>query len=168
MAEDLYFFYDFFAKSQALTKIPYFKLDEVLLQYRHTAGSVCSLVPKATIREIRAHYFEAQVLVGKPWTDGFGVWGAGKNGRQFYQQLSDRAQALVKVFYDIDDSKIARDYHDHGRNHRALVRVIPVKHFSTLQPPFITCVSLDRTDGAFEENLASLRLQEGVDYFPFS
>ena len=37
-----------------------------------------------------------------------------------------------------------------------------------MQPPFITCVSLDRTDGAFERNLASLGFREGVDYLLFS
>ena len=34
-------------------------------------------------------------------------------------------------------------------------------------PPFVLCVALDRTDGAFEANLASLKLTEGTDYFHF-
>lgn len=36
------------------------------------------------------------------------------------------------------------------------------------QAPIITCVSLDRTDGAFERRLARSGLVEGEDYFPFN
>ena len=44
---------------------------------------------------------------------------------------------------------------------------IPVIHFSQAPPPFITCVGLNRTEGAFEANLASLNLREGIDYYHF-
>lgn len=38
---------------------------------------------------------------------------------------------------------------------------------SQAAPPFVTCVALDRTDGAFEANLASLGLTEGNDFYHF-
>ena len=38
------------------------------------------------------------------------------------------------------------------------------------QAPFVTCVSLDRTEGEFERNLASIsdKFVEGVDFLYFS
>ena len=44
---------------------------------------------------------------------------------------------------------------------------IPVVHFTEASAPFITCVGLNRTEGAFEANLASLNLRESVDYYHF-
>ena len=44
---------------------------------------------------------------------------------------------------------------------------MPVVHFAEATPPFVTCVALDRTGGAFEANLASLHLKEGEDYWHF-
>jgi glycosyltransferase involved in cell wall biosynthesis len=50
-------------------------------------------------------------------------------------------------------------------------RQIPVLAVSEVRPPFISCVSLDRTDGDFEANLAeatrTLDLVEARDYFLF-
>ena len=40
-------------------------------------------------------------------------------------------------------------------------------HFTQANPPFVTCVALDRTGGAFEANLASLGLAEGKDFYYF-
>jgi hypothetical protein len=58
-------------------------------------------------------------------------------------------------------------YNDHGPNRKDLVRQIPVRGIRDVTPPFISCVSLDRTDGDFESNLASLKLVEGRDYYLF-
>lgn len=55
----------------------------------------------------------------------------------------------------------------HGRNRKDLVRQIPVRGIRDVTPPFISCVSLDRTDGDFESYLASLKLVEGRDYYLF-
>ena len=64
----------------------------------------------------------------------------------------------------MDKKKIGTDY-IYG-SHR-----VPVVHFSELRPPFVTCVALDRTNGAFEANVnevaTSLKLVEGKDYFHF-
>ena len=48
---------------------------------------------------------------------------------------------------------------------RAL-RSIPILHFSECRLPFISCVSLDR-GGEFEQNLASLKVEAGKDFFFF-
>jgi len=44
---------------------------------------------------------------------------------------------------------------------------VPIVHFTEADPPFVTCVALDRTGGAFEANLASLQLVEGKEYYLF-
>ena len=138
------------------------------MMYRYAPTSVSSLVPRERIRQIRISAFERQVLVTAPWAGGFSIWGAGKNGRQFFRALSTAAQSLVTSFFDIDEAKIRRGYQDLGPTQRKLVRTIPILHFRDIRPPFITCVSLDRTDGEFERNLASFGFVEGVDYFCFS
>ena len=48
-------------------------------------------------RAIRVQAIEAQVLTTAPWGDGFRIWGAGRNGRQFYQQLSLPSRAKVRA-----------------------------------------------------------------------
>ena len=45
-------------------------------------------------------------------------------------------------------------------------RAIPIVHFTEVRLPFISCVTMDR-GGAFEANLASLNVVDGVDYFLF-
>ena len=69
-------------------------------------------------------------------------------------------RARVAAFADVDPKKVGTDYQFF--EHR-----VPVVHFAAAAPPFVLCVALDRTDGAFEANLASLKLTEGVDYFHF-
>lgn len=70
------------------------------------------------------------------------------------------------MFHDIDPAKISKGFieYQNGVAHRT----IPVRPFADITPPFLTCVSLDRTDGAFEHNLASVACSEGIDYLLFS
>ena len=65
-------------------------------------------------------------------------------------------------------TQIGVDYPDHGPDGRGYIRSIPVRDLDELAPPFITCVSLDRTQGKFEANLRARNAREGVDYFTFS
>lgn len=44
----------------------------------------------------------------------------------------------------------------------------PIVHWSELTPPVVTCVALDRTDGAFERNLASMNWAAGRDFIYFN
>ena len=90
----------------------------------------------------------------------FTIWGAGRDGRDFYKALSARAKAKVIAFADVDPAKVGTTY-QYFEHH------VPVVHFEAAAPPFVTCVALDRTGGAFEANLASLGLEEGVDYYHF-
>uniref|UniRef100_A0A8C7EXP5 UDP-GlcNAc:betaGal beta-1,3-N-acetylglucosaminyltransferase-like protein 1 n=1 Tax=Neovison vison TaxID=452646 RepID=A0A8C7EXP5_NEOVI len=45
---------------------------------------------------------------------------------------------------------------------------VPILHFRAARPPFVICVKLDLTGGAFENNLRSLHLREGQDFLHFS
>jgi hypothetical protein len=201
----------------------------------------------------------------------FTIWGAGRDGKNFFNTLSEDARHRVRCFCDVDKNKIARDYHwvmenapmppppvaaaaaaaasaaavppavatetatvtatttatatagesvesvteracaelveagtgvcadadesgiegedtqggtskklkkqrqknkkqrqknkKHKKRH---VKRIPIIHFSQAQPPIVCCVAMGRTDGKFEENVASLNLREGVDYWHFN
>jgi hypothetical protein len=46
------------------------------------------------------------VLEHGEWASGFGIWGAGKNGRKFYRQLPASVQQRVRCFYDVDAKKV--------------------------------------------------------------
>ena len=54
-----------------------------------------------------------------------------------------------------------------GTDYQFFEHKVPIVHFSAAAPPFVLCVALDRTGGAFEANLASLELTEGRDYYHF-
>lgn len=150
------------------------KVDRPLVTYRYRgADSFTSRVSRQKLCQIRAQALERQVLNTARWRSGFGIWGGGKNGRAFYRSLSESAKAHVTAFYDIDPAKIGF-YNDHGPycktpgGSKKIIRKIPVLHLDELTPPFITCVSLDRTDGEFEKRLAATGFVEGTDWYPFS
>ena len=79
---------------------------------------------------------------------------------------------------DVDENKIAAgvyqpcgpEFWGEGADKaaRAPPRALPVVHFSAAVPPLLLAVKGDLTGGAFEANLASLKLAEGVDYVAFS
>ena len=100
--------------------------------------------------------------------DHFTIWNAGKQGRHFYRSLSPENQAKVTHFCDVDAKKIAKEFYTYEESKTLPKPKIPIVHFRDASPPFIICVKQDLTGGGFEENLASLNLTEGKDYFHFS
>jgi hypothetical protein len=94
----------------------------------------------------------------------FSIWGAGRDGRALFKALAPATRARVTAFCDVDERKVGTDYIFEGQR-------VPVVHFREVRPPFVTCVALDRTDGAFEANVqevaAALGLVEGTDFFHF-
>ncbi|XP_035211954.1 UDP-GlcNAc:betaGal beta-1,3-N-acetylglucosaminyltransferase-like protein 1 isoform X2 [Stegodyphus dumicola] len=118
------------------------RVDEDLLMYRYHAAATTFSVSEETVWNVRLKELEKNVLVN--WAT-FTIWNAGKQGRKFYRSLSpeNKEKTIPKPR-------------------------IPIIHFSKAKPPFILCVKLDMTGGKFEENLASLCLIEGKDYFHFS
>jgi len=164
-AEDLLFFYAHLRRGGALHRC-----EQALVMYRHAEGSVCANrgVPAALIFAIRMAELEA-LLQTAAWRDGFTIWNAGSVGKKVYRALSARSQAAVRAFADVDPRKLERGIFDDG----ALTgRVIPIVHFSRARPPLLLCVKAlglaGEGEGSFEANLASLKLEEGVDYLHFA
>mmetsp|Transcript_13243 Transcript_13243/g.21567 ORF Transcript_13243/g.21567 Transcript_13243/m.21567 type:complete len:406 (+) Transcript_13243:1108-2325(+) len=161
LAEDLRFFYRHLEWCNA-NEIPQeeqlFVVKKPLIQYRHLSGSTSSKTPRKFLFNIKAKAIERDVL--SKW-DSFTIWGAGRDGKDFFKMLSPETQNKVVAMCDIDPKKIKRGYHN-----KQLKKKIPVVHFSQAKSPIIACVAMDR-GGEFEKNLASLNLKEGVDYFHF-
>nr|XP_036853540.1 UDP-GlcNAc:betaGal beta-1,3-N-acetylglucosaminyltransferase-like protein 1 isoform X15 [Manis javanica] len=86
----------------------------------------------------------------------------------FYNHLR-KGGGVIRV----DQSLLLYRYHPHAATHAVLEYEkpkprVPILHFRAARPPFVICVKLDLTGGAFEDNLKSLGLQEGRDFIHFS
>uniref|UniRef100_A0A7S2N8V8 Uncharacterized protein n=1 Tax=Haptolina brevifila TaxID=156173 RepID=A0A7S2N8V8_9EUKA len=130
-----------------------------LVLYRYHSTMASHAIPRQTILRHRASAIESAVLSTPPWRS-FTIWGAGRDGRAFFKTLSPATRHRVAAFCDVDMKKIGTSY-QYFEHH------VPIVSFEAAHPPFVTCVALDRTNGAFEANLASLGLVEGVDYYHF-
>jgi hypothetical protein len=87
--------------------VPFVRVPHALVTYRYRGGmSVSAGTPRNLIRDIRVRALERQVLGTPPWSEGFGIWGAGKYGRLFYRALQPEYQAKVIAFYDVNDRKV--------------------------------------------------------------
>ncbi|KAG0719131.1 UDP-GlcNAc:betaGal beta-1,3-N-acetylglucosaminyltransferase-like protein 1 [Chionoecetes opilio] len=80
---------------------------------------------------------------------------------------STEAQNKVVAFCDVDAKKVNTFYTYEASPDRVKPRV-PILHFTKARPPLVICMKLELTGGKFEENLASLKLQEGKDYHLFN
>ena len=159
------------------------RVDEPLVLYRYHAAAASHAIPRRTIHLHRVRAIEEQVrslhvpcmyhacacamhiprAIGEQVLRGwpsFSIWGAGRDGREFFKALRPEMRSRVAAFCDVDPNKVGTPY-------QYFEWFVPVVHFRDVRPPFVTCVALDRTGGAFEANLASLGLTEGVDYFLF-
>uniref|UniRef100_A0A4X1TS74 Uncharacterized protein n=1 Tax=Sus scrofa TaxID=9823 RepID=A0A4X1TS74_PIG len=74
----------------------------------------------------------------------------------------------VVAFCDVDENKIQKGFYCHEESQERPKPRVPVLHFRAARPPFVICVKLDLTGGAFEDNLRSLHLREGRDFLHFS
>jgi ribonuclease P protein subunit RPP14 len=103
--------------------------------------------------------FERQILTLPSWQQ-FSIWGAGRDGKLFYRNLTKANQQRVQTFLDIPESnKLGHKYEN-----------VPIRHWNTAATagPLVLCVALDRTQGQFEANLQSFNLVDGKDYFQFA
>ncbi|KDR09975.1 UDP-GlcNAc:betaGal beta-1,3-N-acetylglucosaminyltransferase-like protein 1 [Zootermopsis nevadensis] len=153
--EDLIFFYGHLDKGGKLCKVP-----ECLLVYRYHQDATTFSIHESTIWSIRLARLQERVL--NTWPK-FSIWNAGKQGRRLYRSLHPKYQDRVVAFCDVDVKKVGKMYSPPNQS-----RHIPIIHFTQVKPPVVICVKLDLTGGSFEENLKSLKLQEGTDYIHFS
>uniref|UniRef100_A0AAR5PLK6 Glycosyltransferase 2-like domain-containing protein n=1 Tax=Dendroctonus ponderosae TaxID=77166 RepID=A0AAR5PLK6_DENPD len=141
------------------------RVDEILLVYTYHTGQATFSVNEETIWNIRVQRLE-QTILGKYIK--FTIWNAGKQGRKFYNSLSEENRAKVVAFCDVDVNKIGKKYRSFDEHRRRFNNEVDIIHFQKAVPPFIVCVKTDLTDGAFENNLQMLNLKEGDDYVMFS
>lgn len=120
---------------------------------------------KETIWKLRVDFLQERVL--SQW-ESFTIWNAGKQGRKLYRSLSPANQKKVKAFCDVDENKIQKGFYTYEESKERPKPKIPVLHYKNASAPFIICVKLDMTGGDLEENLNSLQLKEGIDYYHFN
>ena len=157
--EDLIFFYSHLSCGGAVIR-----LDDSLLTYRYHQQCETFSVPETAIWDLRMRAVQDCVLAR--WSS-FTIWSAGKQGRRFYRSLSSVNRSKVTAFCDVDVKKISKGFYTYEETKQLPKPKVPIVHFSKAKCPIIVCVKQDLTGGSFEENLASLKLVEGVDYFHF-
>jgi len=97
-----------------------------LLVYRFSSGSISWKTPRLLLQRIRVAMFEEAVIFSSPsktttpsptslllsssFANGFSIWGAGRDGKAFYNALSPSGKRLVRAFCDIDERKIGQQY----------------------------------------------------------
>ena len=142
VAEDLRFFHehlysDGLLRRTIVTRTP-------LVSYRHRPGiSQSALTSRKLLLALRVAAFEQMILfnthlgTNNAWTDKFIIWGAGRDGKDFFKALSPEARQRVYCFADVDDTKIARGFYNYfsptcsgiTKKQRTSLN-IPVIHFS--------------------------------------
>ncbi|XP_072736878.1 queuosine-tRNA galactosyltransferase isoform X2 [Ciconia boyciana] len=184
--EDLLFFYKHIQKGGEV-----FRVNHCLLLYRYHPQAATHSVLEGTIWNHRVRFLEERVL--SSWTS-FTIWNAGKQGKKLYRSLSPANRKKVTAFCDVDEKKITKGFYTYEESECLVAPKtkltsnpvcpstegycfflqerpkpkIPIHHFRDATPPFIICVKLDLTDGAFETNLNMLNLKEGMDYYHFN
>ncbi|GAM21203.1 hypothetical protein SAMD00019534_043780 [Acytostelium subglobosum LB1] len=153
--EDLLFFHRHLDQDGQLRKV-----HQPLVIYRYHPDNLSKQIHRLVLFKIKLEHLERRVLSN--WQQ-FSIWGAGRDGKKFFTMLSDANKDKVAAFCDVDVNKIGKKYNAAYTNH-----MIPIVHFSQAPPPFILCVALDRTNMELENNIKSLNLREGIDYWQFN
>ncbi|XP_045840041.1 UDP-GlcNAc:betaGal beta-1,3-N-acetylglucosaminyltransferase-like protein 1 isoform X2 [Meles meles] len=158
--EDLLFFYDHLRKGGGVVRV-----DQSLLLYRYLPDAATHSVLETTIWTLRVRFLEER---GLPRWAAVTIWNAGRQGRRLYRSLSAEARRKVVAFCDVDEKKIGKGFYCYEDSQERPKPRVPILHFRAARPPFVICVKLDLTGGAFEDNLRSLHLREGQDFLHFS
>ncbi|XP_037927928.1 UDP-GlcNAc:betaGal beta-1,3-N-acetylglucosaminyltransferase-like protein 1 [Teleopsis dalmanni] len=161
--EDLIFFYKHLDRGGSVLRV-----DQCLLKYRYHPEATTFSIAAKTILRIRLRHLIENILQKEPWSNGFTIWNAGKQGKTFFRDLPAVEKHKVISFCDVDKKKIQNMYKYFDQVTRKITHTIPVLHFTQAKPPLVICMKLDMTNGAFEANLRSLNLTEGTDYILFT
>ena len=96
-----------------------------------------SMTHRKDLVKCRVAAFANQILDG-PWLNKrIHVWGAGRDGRCFLNELALLGRAsTVAALYDVDDAKLGT-YHN-----GATGLSMPVLHIDQIRAPFVVCVSM--------------------------
>jgi hypothetical protein len=137
--------------------------------------------------------FEEAMLLSSssPFSKGFSIWGAGRDGKLFYNALSPHGKRLVTTFCDIDKRKIGQRYPqefirkkrkwkteslDDDDDNEVLEEnsskdrhFAPIVHLSKATLPVICCVNLESGGQELRSNAALYfpDAKEGIDLIYF-
>ena len=143
------------------------KIENSLLKYRYHSEAATFSVHEDTIWDLRMKQIQKNII--SKWGN-FTIWNAGKQGRRFYRSLDPENREKVLALCDVDEKKINRGIYTceliKGDDGKPLK--VPIVHFKDARKPLIVCVKLGLSNGAFEDNLASLCLEEGKDFYHFN
>lgn len=148
VSEDLYFQYAAMECGYVLRKLE----GAPLVRYRFHDRMTSLMLTRLHMLSIRTAAFEKLVVRAREWKT-FSIWGAGRDGKDFYKMLSAESKSRVRAWGEVSPRKIGKEIYG-----------IPVVHWSQLVPPIATCVALDRRGREFEDNLASRNFTPGVDF----
>ena len=84
-----------------------------LFSYRHREGqSQSASTPRKLLLQLRAKAFVDNIVSrDEKWKHGFIIWGAGRDGKEFFRALPECTKSLVKAFVDVDEKKIITGYY---------------------------------------------------------
>ena len=140
------------------------RVEEDLVVYALSDG-LSSITHRKELVKCRVAAFASQILDG-PWRGRkIHIWGAGRDGRCFLNELAllGRADA-VEALYDVDSAKIGT-YHN-----GATGLSMPVRHVDEIRAPFVVCVSMRNPALVAYVQAAAQRLGavEGTDFYHFN
>lgn len=118
--EDLIFFYKHLDNQGQIKRV-----DECLLQYRYHNEATTFTVQADTIWHIRLKYLLDNILKRKPWSEGFSIWNAGKQGRKLFRDLPEEQKKNVKTFCDVDKSNTIDMFKINYFSNKNLINFIP-------------------------------------------
>jgi hypothetical protein len=102
--EDTLFFHRHLHSGGRLLRVP-----SPVIVYRYSATSQSWATSRGLLLATRVRLFEERVLSLPAW-ESFTIWGAGRDGKAFYNALSPAAQRRVAAFADIDPNKVGKQY----------------------------------------------------------
>ena len=140
------------------------RVEEDLVVYTLSDGLSAMTHRKALVR-CRVAAFSTQILDGDWKGRKIHVWGAGRDGRCFLNELAALGRVnAVEALYDVDSAKIGT-YHN-----GATGLSMPVRHVDEIRAPFVVCVSMRNPELVAYVQAAAKRLGaiEGTDYYHFN
>ena len=140
------------------------RVEEDLVVYTMSEG-LSSVTHRRELVKCRVAAFANQILEGDWKGRNIHIWGAGRDGRCFLNELAVLGRAsTVAALYDIDQAKLGT-YHN-----GATGLSMPVLHIDQIQTPFVVCVSMRNPQLVSFVRAAAERLGaiEGTDYFHFN
>jgi glycosyltransferase involved in cell wall biosynthesis len=140
------------------------RVEEDLVVYTLSEGLSAMTHRKELVR-CRVAAFVKQILDGDWKGRRIHVWGAGRDGRCFLNELDALGRVnAVEALYDVDDAKLGT-YHN-----GATGLSMPVLHIDQIRAPFVVCVSMRNPELVAYVRAAAKKLGaiEGTDYYHFN